>query len=326
MRLLSTMMLCLLALLCLGSTVQPARAADPEAWINLCYAVQNDDVAQVKTCLKAAAKHINYNDGEVLQNAVGLLRDPKIIGLLLGAGANPNLRQKNTGYNALHIALKECNAGTIGKVIPIVKLLVAKGCDVNMKDENNGYTPLHVAARNQNVSKEIFAVLLSPKNVDVNIRCKQINPNMDGAWPALFYAIGRTSDPTNSNKDIVQMLIARGSDIKAMSTDKAPAEKRSWTVMHFVADANNDRADIATILLAAGAPLDQSDTSDMLTPLHVAMAKNNPKICQFLLEKGADYRSKDREGTSVIDHSKGWGRDKHLESAEVIIRWAEAHK
>lgn len=307
-------------------TMRPCLAADPPGFMELYYAVQNDDMPTLKVALKKHSKLVNHKNGELLQGALGMLKDPKVISMLLAAGANPNLKQANTGYNGLHIVLAECTSGTLPKVLALVKLLVAKGCDVNLKDTAHEYTPLHMAARRESVSAAVFAALLSSPKVDVNLRCKQINPSMDGAWPALFYVLERPHDPTGTNKEIVQMLINKGADMKAMSTDKAPAEKRSWTVMHFVSGTSSDRADIAAILLAAGAALDQRDTREGLTPLHVAMNSNCPKICQFLLEKGADFNSKDVEGTSVLAHARGWATDKHYESAEVVKKWADAHK
>ena len=48
---------------------------------------------------------------------------------------------------------------------------------------------------------------------------------------------------------------------------------------------------------------------------------NNPKICKLLLEKGAKTDSKNKDGVTVLDHCKGAGKDKHLESADVVINW-----
>lgn len=315
-----------LALACvIGLMAKPARADDPPAWTSLYYAVQNGDVAEVKSCLKPAAKLINHKNGELLQGALGLLADPQIIGLLLKAGANPNLAQANTGFNGLHIVLKEYSDGTAKTAFALLKLLLAAGCDANKASTVEGYTPLHMAARNEVVGQDVFTALLSAKKVDVNLRCKSINEFQDGAWPALFYVLERANDPTSSNLAIVKMLIAKGADLKATSSDKPPTERRSWTALHFAANAKGDRADIVTVLLAAGLAVDQPDTSNNLTPLHIALNADNPRVCQLLLEKGADYRSKDREGASIIGNAKGWASDKQLQSAAVIIQWAAAH-
>jgi len=101
--------------------------------------------------------------------------------------------------------------------------------------------------------------------------------------------------------------------------------REEWTPLHVVAANTNDRVEIATLLVGKGAAVDPLDPKRM-TPLHVGMLSNCPRICQYLLEKGADWLVKNNDGVDPLSHSLGAGRDYHLQSAEVIIKWAESHK
>ena len=297
--------------------------AGSEDYGNLERYVQWDDLEEVQSALKKNPKVINDNNGEILRMAVGLLRKPEIIKLLLDAGANPNLKQVNTDNNALHIVLEECKDGNQDHILAIVKMLTAKGADVNHKRAGDGYTPIHMAARNENVTKEIMSALLSAKNLNVNIKCNPINEFEDGAWTPLFFAVTRPNDFTGDNYAIVKMLIDKNADIKAVTSDKDPVIKQNWTALHLVADAKEDRSDIAKLLVEAGIPVDSVCKTKNMTPLHLALMSNKPEICKYLLSKGADIHSANSDGVTVLEHAKGWASNHHFESAKVIIEWAE---
>jgi ankyrin repeat protein len=321
----SLVILFLVAIL-LFSFAQKAWADNPPAYTTMYYAMQNDDLDALKACLKKSASLVNYNKGELLLGALGMVKDPQVIKMLLAAGANPNALQPNTDNNTLHVVIDECKEYNKDKVLAIVKMLVAKGADVNHKRANDGYTPIHVAVRGEQVSKEIVAALLTAKNVDVNVRCNQINDSEDGAWPALFYIVEKPNDTYKDNFAIFKMIMAKNPDLTFTTPQEPNTRRKKWNVLHLVCSTEfTDRVDMVEALVNAGMDIEALTADENLSPLHLAMSANNPKICTYLLTKGADYNSKDTEGTSVLAHAKGWGSDKHLESAKVVIDWAEAH-
>ncbi len=295
-----------------------------ELHTSLYYAVQNDDMDTLKTLLKKAGPAINEEDGSLLRGAVGLGKDPVVIKMLLDAGADPNLKDPNSGDTALHVAMKECRGDNNEVILKYAKFLVGKGANVSQKRTSDGYTPLHAAAKNEQMDRDIFAALLQSPTVDVNVRCDMINESADGAWQHLFYLATRPWDFKNCGGAMAQMLIDKGADLKATTTKEA--SQRTWNVLHLCCGTANDHVDVVEVLLKAGMGIEALTGDENLSPLHIAMNTNNPKICTLLLEKGADYNSKDSEGTSVLSHARGWGTDKHYESAKVVIDWAASHK
>jgi ankyrin repeat protein len=315
----------LLAAALMFSLIGKVWANDPPAYTDMYYAMQNEDLDRLKALVKKNPGLANYKNGELLMGAVGMVKDPVYIKVLLDGGASPNALQPNTNNNPLHYVIEECKEYNKDKVLAIVKMLVAKGADVNHKRNNDGYTPIHVAVRGEQVSKEIVAALVAAKNVDVNVRCNQINDCEDGAWPALFYIAEKPNDTYGDNFAIFKMILAKNPDLKFTTPQEANTRRKKWNVLHLLCSTSTDRVDMAEALVNAGMELEALTADENLSPLHLAMSANNPKICTYLLNKGADYNSKDTEGVSVLDHAKGWGTDKHLDSAKVVIDWAAAH-
>jgi ankyrin repeat protein len=287
--------------------------------------LQWGDMEQFAPAVKKNKAAVNFNNGAIILDYANFMAEPSFLKILLDAGANPNAKQENTNNNALHILLSSCTPDNVQTVLAAVKMLVAKGIDVNHQESFNGYTPLHVAARNEYVTKEIFEALLAAKNIDVNIKCKQINEFEDGGWQPLFYLVKRVNDNQGTNKDIAKMLIAKKAEIKATTLDQSPVIKRKWNLLHICAETAGDHLDVFQVLLDSGAEMEAMTTNELFSPLHVAMLSDSPKITAYLLEKGADYMSKNVDGVTILDHSKGFGTDKHFQSADIIIKWAASH-
>ncbi len=301
------------------------QAGNQEDYNDINRFLQWGDMDQFKPAVKKNKAAVNFNNGAIIIDYANYLADPAFLKILLDNGANPNAHQDNTNANALHIILGSCTEDNVATVLEAAKMLVAKGCDVNHQESQYGYTPLHVAARNEAVTKEIFEVLLSAKNLNINIKCNLINEFQDGAWPALFHLVMRPNDPQGTNKDIVKMFIDKKADLTMTVVDDPRCDRQKFTLLHICAETANDHADVCKVLVEAGMNIEANSPYHGFTPLHVAMLSNNPKICQYLLEKGADYNSKNKDGVTILAHSLAFGKDRNFESADVIIEWAKAH-
>lgn len=108
-------------------------------------AVAMNDVAEVASLLRGAVSPAE-RDGALWVTVAG--DDPCMTTTLLGAGANPNLRERD-GFTLLMVATRY-------KAFRNVKVLLAAGADVNAKG-NNGETALSIARGEHD--DEIIALL-----------------------------------------------------------------------------------------------------------------------------------------------------------------------
>lgn len=242
----------------------------------------------------------SYGGGSTpLHVAAGWTRDPAVIALLVGAGANVNARNRRH-YTPLHYGARDSREPVV------IDALVAAGAEVNAwatslpHDPNNGWdvTPLHEAARNETVA--VAAALLDA-----------------GADAKAVAAGGRTplhrAAAENANPAVVTLLLSQGADVNA----RLPGGR---TPLHEAA-AGNRNPGILTALLDAGADVNARGASDQVwsdresmaaarmirgptpwggrvtlsdqagirTPLHEAvMGRGDSAVVATLIEAGAD--------------------------------------
>jgi len=125
-----------------------ARRPAPDFW-EACIV---GDVASVKAALaRGQAVNATAPDGYTPLGLAVFFRNPEIVALLLGAGADPNLQAANAQrVGPLHAAVARGD-------IPTLVLLLEKGADPDRPQEK-GLRPLHEAAGAGNVAA--VAVLL----------------------------------------------------------------------------------------------------------------------------------------------------------------------
>ncbi|MFA7004495.1 MAG: ankyrin repeat domain-containing protein, partial [Verrucomicrobiia bacterium] len=165
------------------------KLTDEEAATRLAYASQYGEADKVKALLASNPKIVNMNDSQAFQAALSLQKGPEIVKAFLDAGADAKIKQKESGCGMIVLAID--GAKPSDELTAVVKMLVEKGADVNCPRVKEGFTALHLAARQG--MKDVMAVLLSAKNVDVNQRCNDLptTSTTDDAWPPLFYAVSR---------------------------------------------------------------------------------------------------------------------------------------
>ena len=200
----------------------------------------------------------------------------------------------------------------------IAKLLVENGAEVNFKGGKLGISPLHLAAK---YAKTEVVQFLLECGADLNIKTSE------GFTPLLLAA-------ARSHTNVVQMLIDHGSDFKSdinirggrfedsllhlgarcaqenfleflikSGLDINVKNNTGSTPLHTAAE--NGHFEIVTFLLENGGNVNSVDL-DKNTPLHVAVQRMNVSIetIKILLNYGADFKKKNKDGKSALEESK----------------------
>ena len=217
-----------------------------------------------------------YRAAEPLLRAAASTRDPAVIRVLLGAGADLNARDNRYGFTALHYAAE---SGT-GDVI---RALSEAGANPNewamgfSVDWGWGWTPLHLAARS-NPDPDVVSALIE---AGADLDAPSGESYRKGNSP-LHYA------GSNPNPAVTGVLLDAGAPVNASSV-------RGRTPLHEAA-ANASNPFVIELLVEAGADVNARDANGY-TPLHSAAWYNHrPEIATALIAAGADVNARDPDG------------------------------
>jgi uncharacterized protein len=194
---------------------------------------------------------------------------------LLEAGADPDER---SSYGApLHVA-----AGSGSLEIAIA--LLNAGADSDLRGFG-GMSPLHAAAL---AGQAAIADILIERGANVDAL------DNFGRTPLLSFASGSTQ-----NLDTLRILLEAGAN---------PNLEEGTTKRFALAYAAiRGRADMAELLVVAGAAVNAKDSLTGQTPLHYATdccnaVQSNPDLVRFLIDHGADVNAKNMNGNTPFDY------------------------
>lgn len=217
-----------------------------------------------------------------------------IIRVLMGHGANPNLRGHHRGCTALCAAVEEGHIEVVKTLLEfnqtdlffkdddgrgllhyasrsghadIIRLLKEKTLDLNLQDVTDGFTPLHVAVLENSAAAPIVKLLLD-LGADPNI------PDNDGSTP---FALAHTS--WYGQSDVANALKERSNmrDIEETAVEGRPI----WTLVKL---GSIDR--IAEEIAGGKANLNGKEPGTGNGPLHIAVLEGRDDILQVLLDEG----------------------------------------
>ncbi|MEO8597433.1 MAG: ankyrin repeat domain-containing protein [Candidatus Solibacter sp.] len=242
------------------------------------YAAANGSVEALKTILSAGAEVNAANDFGATPLMWGIT-EPEKVRLLVGAGADVNAKSK-MGRTALYLAC--ANDGSSSTV----RFLVEHGAKVD------GLALVAAAQSNDLASLRI----LLEKNVPVNEKDEA------GRTP-LMWAAG------NGNLKAVEMLLAKGADVNAVSLEKFEMAKNGplaiGNLTALMLASVGGGPDVVKMLLDAGAKINAVDVRQM-TPLMTSVATDHPdaRTVHLLIQRGSDLSMKDNTGATATDWAK----------------------
>jgi uncharacterized protein len=234
-------------------------------------AVRLDDVDIARLLLDAGAdaKLSNRYGVAPLTLATGN-GSPAMMRMLLDAGADPNAVDQ-AGETMLMIAAR------VG-VLEAVQLLIDRGAQVDTKDATYQQTALMVAVR-ENHLPVVKALIDQGAEVNARTRTGQtpqwVLPN---SVPGFGHGVG----------------IVRGGLPPRGSRQPIPG-----SLSPLLYAARDGRLDIARILVAAKADINQTD-ANAITPLIMAIVNNRLDVARFLIDSGADVHAADWYGRTPL--------------------------
>lgn len=176
-----------------------------------------------------------------------------------------------------------CDAGSTS----VFEVLLEHGMDVDKYLEIGG-SPLVSACYAGNVE---LANFLLDHGADPN------TGYILGHYEALIWAIvGPRASP-----ELVKLLLARGTMVKGTGSLIAAAEHGNLEALRLLVEheLKNGACDLEEV--QEYGEEDSRKLDDQGTPLYKGAAKGHLKVVDFLLEKGADPKFRDRKGRSVMD-------------------------
>ena len=309
---------------------QPKLAKDPHA---LVIAAQYGREAIVKLFLDHGA-----GPGDKVGPASRFsIKHPKILSLLLKAGADPNIRFFEDGFLDPNILASTGDPGISTRLLhesvkenylASVKLLLVHGAAIDSRDEK-GNTPLHVAAAKARVE---IARLLVSKNAGLDLKNKSGQTAMAVAadWIRPDLKLNPAEKKRNSDfRTVVQLLIDSGElttvfvavALGRIASVKSKLGKDGKLVRSVVgrrafrkAVVLNDEK-IADVFIKSGVNVNARDAWGW-TALHSAISAGHMKMVRLLIANKANVNVGDKWGRTAL-HTAIYGR--HTKMARFLI-------
>jgi ankyrin repeat protein len=350
----------LLALMFLLTTGPFASADVIEGYDEFIEICRTGTPQEVQAAIDAGAR--DYVDMPVhelwtpLMNAASENGNPKVIDVLVKAGANVNA-ENQWDETVLALAAAKNNPAVVSALINagasvkgdgsallqavrfneyagVVPVLIKAGADVNARDNKDKTALIYAAQRKENAGTIVAALVKA--GADVNAK------DADG-WTAMTYAV-RNNKPevvtileqagatetqamvekaikTREINDQFLKLCKTGTPQEIQAALKAGADVNAKnedgdTALMFAARYNND-PEVISVLVKQGADVN-AQFAECTALMYAAMYSKNPEVVDRLVKSGADVNVMGYEGSTVLDFAQS-NENKEVVSEIVAI-------
>jgi ankyrin repeat protein len=288
-----------------GYVLMPSRRQD----LQLIEAVDSGSLESVRILL---AKGVDINvrgpHGETPLIKSMLCEDPRICTLLLESGADVNITTAN-GYSSLTFACLQNN-------FEYVRTLLRYKANVSQKTEE-GWTPLLVAATNPMIFYDNMDHEFYKKLIEIVYKYSRYHPDYNpvrtvsllldsGANPNESNMFGTTSlmaAASMANYEILKLLLAEKTAVDLRDTEGKTA------LMYAVIATIEELIESLIHLRLVSSTINLSDfmTPPMLGQLKPQFEPQKELCVNYLIENGADIRTRDKKGISILTHAARTG-------------------
>ncbi|XP_065343624.1 uncharacterized protein LOC135941815 [Cloeon dipterum] len=193
--------------------------------------------------------------------------NPELCQKLLDHGADVNLKTK-FGWTALHFASRYNTK--------LLQKLLYYGANMNVKDKD-GWTPLHLTTS------------YNPKSVNMLLdHGADVDSKLQNGWTALHLAID-----LNRPASVLELLV-KGADVNLKNVAGCTALQ--------LAKAQNNRA-LEDMLLDQSICNGLNSTTATIDALQLAIASNNFKVAEDLINNYGDLTVQDKNGKNILQHA-----------------------
>jgi len=227
-------------------------------------------------------------------------QNTKIYDLLLAKGANLKTDVNNSGANALLLAIGS------DKDFKLTDYFASKGLDLKSVDAD-GLNAFGYVARSGNI--EALKALLAkgiPVDQSALITASEGSRRGSNGIEVYQYLESLKIKPTNTDKEgrnVLHALVRKPKQNEIIAhfltagVDVNKADNDGNTPLMYVAATNRDTAVLA-LLLPKVKNINQVNTKG-LSALAMAVNSNSPAVVAYLLAKGADLKTTDKEGNNL---------------------------
>ena len=277
----------------------------------------------------------NRNKNTALMSAAQSNADPRVIEVLLDAGAELEARNQR-GSTALHYAAMD-------NVPEVVELLIKKGADIEALNHEKK-TPLYYAKHNKNLNDTHIIDLLTKKSEEPETEpAPQETPTPSPAQERQetetppknlldvcekgspeeileFINHGANVNAANRNGTTPLMSAAQHNNFEAVKTliensaDVNAKNKTGNTPLHFAAQFNSPET--VRLLIENHADVNTTNKTNN-TPLHLAVGFNSPEVVLELLNAGARFDIQNNKNQTPLEIAKTKTK---LQNSEALRR------